>query len=143
MAPNTTVFIIDDDAESRGALRYVLEGAGLRVEAYANPLEFRFAYQSDQTGCLVVELLAPRAGRELQEKLTGEGIQLPILFLSASGDVNSAVAAMKAGAFDFIEKPYDPQRLVNSVRRALDTDARYRQERSRRGPPTARRCSTG
>ena len=132
MKPEPTVFVVARDAESRGALRFIAESVGLRVEAVSDLAEFQYAYHLEQTGCLVVELMVRGSGEDFQDRLAGAGIRLPVIFVSAYGDVESAVSAMKAGAFDFIQKPFEHRWVVESLRQALETDDRQSRERLQR-----------
>ncbi|MHC4415544.1 MAG: response regulator transcription factor [Planctomycetota bacterium] len=137
-----TVFVIDDDAEVRSSLRWLMESAGLTVESYASAGEFLEAYESDRPGCLVLDLRLPgMSGYELQKKLAGQGLELPVIIISAYGDVPTAVRVMKAGAVDFLEKPFPREVLLERVRQAVDRDAESHRMRSRRAE-AQRRAST-
>ena len=117
----STVFIVDDETPMRNALQRMFRAAGLDVEAHASAGEFLIAYDAERRGCLVLDLMMPgMTGLELQAELAKRGMHIPIVFLTGSGHIATAVAAMKAGALDFIEKPFDNEFLVERVRRALE-----------------------
>ena len=116
----STVFVVDDDEPMRNSLRRLLRAAGLKVEAYASAADFLNAYEPDQTGCLLVDIAMPEMTRlELQAVLAQRGIGIPIVFLTGSAEIATAVAAMKAGAMDFIEKPFANDLLVERIRYVL------------------------
>ncbi len=128
-----TVFVVDDDASVRKLMRWLLEGANLRVETYARAREFLQFYHPAQPGCLILDVRMPgMSGLELQEELVARGIRLPIILVSGHGDVPTAVRAMKAGAVDFLEKPFGEQVLLARVREALRQDAEARAAAGRR-----------
>ena len=116
-----TVFIVDDEEPMRNALQRLFRAAGLAVQAHASGREFLNAYNPDRSGCLLLDLMMPEmTGLELQAALAQRGFRLPIIFLTGAGEIASAVAAMKAGAADFIEKPFDNEFLVARIKRALE-----------------------
>lgn len=124
---NGTVYLVDDDDAVRGALARLLEGKGLRVKAFASAEEFLVRARPGQGGCLILDVRLPGAsGPELQETLARQDIRLPVIFLTGHGDVSTSVRALKAGAFDFLEKPPDPAVLVERVRAALRLAAEQR-----------------
>jgi FixJ family two-component response regulator len=117
----STVFVVDDEEPMRNALQRLFRAAGLAVEAHASAGEFLNVYKEDRPGCLLLDLMMPgMSGLELQTALAQRGFRIPIVFLTGSGQIASAVAAMKAGAMDFIEKPFDNEFLVERIRRALE-----------------------
>ena len=131
MKPTTvarpTVFVVDDDAAVRDALRFLLRSVGLAVDAFASAIEFLDAYRDDQPGCLVLDIRMPgMTGLELQEKLIERRSILPIIFITGHGDVPMAVEAMQAGAHGFIQKPFREQDLLDSINEALQKDAANR-----------------
>lgn len=133
MNTKPTVFIVDDDPSIRRALRRMLESVGLAVETYAGAQEFLAEYDPDRPGCLVLDVRMPgESGLDLQETLAARKIELPIIFITAYGDVPTTARAMKAGAVDFIEKPFNEQALLDTVRGAIEKDGRARRERVRR-----------
>ena len=120
MTPELTVYIVDDDAAIRDALRLLLKSSGMRVETCASAEEFLGACRPPLSGCLLVDVRMPgMSGLELQEALAARGIRLPVIVITGHGDVAMAVRAMKAGAVDFIEKPFDNAALLECLRNAL------------------------
>ena len=114
------VFVVDDDDAVRDSLQMLLESDGLSVEAFASGAEFLEADLSRRDGCLVLDVrLGDMNGLDLQKKLAALRIALPIILITGHGDIPMAVAAMKAGATDFIEKPFTDSVLLDSIRRAL------------------------
>ena len=114
-----TVFVVDDDAAIRDALCFLFRSAGLHAEPFASAQDFLDGMPTARTGCLVSDVRMPGlGGLDLQRHLADRGIGLPVILLTAFGDVRTAVRAMKAGAFDFVEKPFS-QDLLNTVRQAL------------------------
>jgi two-component system, LuxR family, response regulator FixJ len=130
-----TVYVVDDDEMFRKSLHWLLESVGLAVATFATAAEFLDAYRAGDPGCLVLDIRMPgMSGLQLQDELAARAICLPIVFLTAHGDVPMAVAAVKKGAVDFVQKPYNDQRLLDVVQDALqrDADARAADERHRR-----------
>lgn len=124
--PAPLVHVIDDDLAVRNALRWLLEGEGLAVEEYPSAEAFLAAYTGERPGCAVVDVRMPgMSGLELQEALTRNRVRLPLVFVTAHGDVSLAVMAMRRGAVDFVEKPFTDERLVESVRLALAMPASH------------------
>jgi FixJ family two-component response regulator len=122
-----TIFIVDDDAAVRDALKLLLRSVGQAVEAYGSAQEFLDAYSEDRPGCLVLDIRMPgMSGLELQQKLNERHSILPIIFITGHGDVPMAVEAMQAGAVDFIQKPFRDQDLIDRINQALDKDANNR-----------------
>ena len=119
-----TVFVVDDEEPMRNALRRLLRAAGLKTGVFASAADFLNAYTPDQAGCLLLDIAMPgMTGLELQAALIQRGIGIPIVFLTGSGQIATAVAAMKAGAMDFIEKPFDNDLLVARIRHVLKVRA--------------------
>jgi FixJ family two-component response regulator len=124
-----TVFVVDDDEELRQSLCTLLEVLNFEVRAFGTPGSFHRYYRFDMPGCLLLDLRMPRqSGLELYKQLLHEGKRLPVIFITAHADVTSAVAAMKTGAIEFLEKPFDRETLLNRVLKALELDAEWRQE---------------
>lgn len=119
MASETTVFIVDDDADVRDSLRALLESARFDVEDFPSAASFLAAVTPGRGACLVADVRMPDMdGLALQEELVKRGVDLPVIIVTGHGEVPLAVRAMKAGAVDFIEKPYDDDLLLESVGRA-------------------------
>ena len=128
-----TVFLIDDDPGVRDALTLLLSLKGLRTQAFANAESFIDTYRPERTGCVLTDLRMPgMTGLELQAALRERRLEVPVVVLTAHGDVATARAALKNGAFDFIEKPVDDTMLLEVLRNALRVD------RERRAAATAR-----
>src|SRR5215472_410713 len=128
-----TVFLIDDDPSVRDSLTLLLSLKGLGTQAFANAESFIDTYRPERSGCVLTDLRLPvMTGLELQAALRERQIDLPVVVLTAHGDVPTARAALKNGAFDFIEKPVDDAMLLEVLRNAL------RVERQRRAAATAR-----
>lgn len=126
MPRNPKVFVVEDDSAMRDALSRLLSAEGLTVQSFADAESFLGQYDRTQKGCLLADVRLPGiSGIELMNKLIREGTSLAVVIVTGHGDVPLAVAAVKAGAFDFIEKPFDPDALVNSVRGALDCDVSH------------------
>jgi len=130
MASDPTVFIVDDDQAVRDSLQWLIQSVGLHVVTFPDALSFLNQVSEDQAGCIVLDVRLPgMSGLELQQKLTARGIRMPVIIVTGHGDVPMAVRAMKAGAMDFIEKPFSDQMLLDQVQKAIDIDARHRAER--------------
>ncbi len=129
MARKKQVYLVDDDAAVRHALGMFLEGAGFQVSEYASARDFLEACDSVQGGVLLLDQRMPgMSGMELQTRLAKLGVFLPIIFITGHGDIQMSVAAMKAGAVDFLEKPFDNSELLQSIREALRKAASNRKE---------------
>ena len=137
--PEITVFIVDDDAAFRDSLCWLLESAGHRVAAYPAAAAFLAAHDPHQPGCLVLDIRMPGMnGLELQDELQRRVISIPIIFVTGHGDVPMAVSAIKKGAAEFIEKPFNDQTFLRLVEKALKLDAAQRREQARRMSVAAR-----
>lgn len=124
-----TVFVVDDDEAVRRALRFLLHTAGHTVEVFPSVSAFLESYEPDRRGCLVLDIRMPRmTGLDLQNELNARGWRIPAIFITGHGTVPIAIAAMKAGAFDFIEKPLRDEALLESVERALGWDQTTREQ---------------
>ena len=131
-APPPTVYVVDDDASTRELLAWLMQRDGIASEVFADARSFLKAYRSDFPGVLVLDLNMPgMSGLDLQQHLNTHGVFLPIIFLSGRADIPDAVRAVKEGAIDFIEKPFDYKRVVALIRECLARDARARAERER------------
>jgi two-component system response regulator FixJ len=137
-----TVFIVDDEAAVAESLRWLIESVGLRVETFSAASEFLARYRPDCAGCLVLDVRMPTmSGLELQDRLKGQGVSLPIIFVTGHGGVQTAVRALKGGAIDFIEKPFDDQRMLDLVQKALALDAETRRHTAAQAGAAARYAS--
>lgn len=117
------VFIVDDDEAVRSSLRLLLKYVGLVPAAMGSAREFLQKYEPTQPGCLVLDVRMPEmSGLELQEQLNLLGAVIPVIFITGHGDVPMAVEAMQAGAFDFLQKPFRDQDLIDRIQRALEKD---------------------
>ena len=126
-AREQVVFIVDDDAAVRDSIQELVESVGLRAEGYASAFAFLDSFQPRHSGCLVLDVrMAAMSGLALQERLNELGFNIPVIVLTGHGDVPMAVQAMKAGAVDFIQKPYRDQTLLDSINAALVLDAAAR-----------------
>lgn len=131
MPAETMVFIVDDDAAVRDSLRALLESARFEVEDFPSATSFLAAVTPGSGACLVADVRMPDMdGLALQEELARRGMDLPVIIVTGHGEVPLAVRAMKAGAIDFIEKPYDDDLLLASVRRAQELNLNRRAEAS-------------
>lgn len=131
-APVQTVYVVDDEESVRSSLRWLLESIRLRVQTFESAEAFLDALRPETCGCLVLDVRMPgMSGPELMDELNRRQHRLPILFLSAHGDVPLAVRAMKGGAVDFLQKPYNNQQFLERVHQALKQDCRVRGERRR------------
>lgn len=120
MTTDGTVFVVDDDADVRDSVCALLESAGLVSEPHASALDFLASYRPNRHGCVIADVRMPDMdGMTLQEELVKRGSTLPVIVVTGHADVPLAVRAMKAGALDFIEKPFDDEILIASVKRAL------------------------
>lgn len=118
----SVIYIVDDDPALCKALRWLLESVNLKIEAYHSAMDFLKAYQLTWQGCLLIDIRMPlMSGLQLQQKLIELGNRLPIIMISGHGDISMAVRAMKAGAIDFITKPFNDQLLLEQIQHALST----------------------
>jgi len=139
MNTDPTVYVVDDDAEVCKSLHWLIESAGFHVATHAGAAEFLKGYDAERAGCLVLDVrLSGQSGLDLQEHLVKEGIGLPVIIITGYGDVPTAVRAMRSGALDFIEKPFDDKLLLDRVRQAVELDIRNRVERAERTGIVAR-----
>jgi FixJ family two-component response regulator len=121
------VFVIDDDPLVRGALSSLFRSIGLHVEVFESAIELLKARLPDVPSCLVLDIRLPRlSGLELQAELRASGVMIPIIFMTAHGDIPMSVRAMKAGAMDFLTKPFRDQEMLDAVAGALERDRNRR-----------------
>ncbi|MEE8350611.1 MAG: response regulator transcription factor [Rhodospirillales bacterium] len=125
MTSEAIVFVVDDDAAVRDSLKALLESADLTAEVYSAGQEFLDSHDTDRGRCLLLDVQMPDMnGLELQQKLADNGSSLPVIIITGHGDVPIAVKALKAGAIDFIEKPFTDDVILSGVRRALEFSER-------------------
>jgi FixJ family two-component response regulator len=121
------VFIVDDDQGVRESVRILMRSIGVEAVAFPSADEFLSAYDPEKPGCLVLDVRMPgMSGLELQEQLASLGCTLPIIFITAHGDVPMAVEAVKAGAMDFVQKPFRDQELIDKIQDAFGENERVR-----------------
>ena len=128
---NGTVFVIDDDQDMRDSLVWLLEAVGVPVRAYASPAEFRDGGVIGFPGCLILDVRMPtQSGLDFYEELIREGHRKPVIFITAHADVPTAVRAMKTGAIEFLEKPFDRQVILERIFGALSLDRQWREKQA-------------
>lgn len=128
MTTTPAVVLLDDDPAVRRSLSLTLNLAGYEVQAYASAGELLQGLDPAQPGCLLLDLRMPdMSGLEVQQALSAQGCSLPIIFISAFGDIPTTVHALKAGAVDFLEKPFSTESLIARIEEALETDRRQRE----------------
>jgi FixJ family two-component response regulator len=125
--PAPTIYVVDDDEGVRNSLRFLLKSVGLATRTLASAREFLETYKPGQPGCVVLDVRMPgMSGLELQQQLNLRGAFIPVIFITGHGDIPMAVEAMQHGAFDFLQKPFRDQDLIDRIQRALERDARNR-----------------
>ena len=123
------VFVIDDDPSMRGALEDLVGSVGLQVRAFASPQDFLQSKRLDVPGCLVLDVRLPgMSGLTFQKELVKLGIALPVIFITGHGDIPMSVRAMKAGAVEFLTKPFHDQELLDAIHAAIERDRERRRE---------------
>ncbi len=133
MHSEPTVFVVDDDEAMRHSLEWLITSAGLRTQSFGSAEEFLRTYYPGQAGCVLLDVRMPgMSGMELQAYLAREEIRIPVIIITGHGDVGMAVKAMRAGALDFIEKPFNDESLIASLRSALAADQQRRVDRVQR-----------
>lgn len=134
-----TVFVIDDDAAVRQSLSLLMRSMALAVETFESPQAFLERCAVGRAGCVILDIRMPgTSGLELQEEMGRRGYGLPIIFITGHGDVSMAVRAMRSGAVDFIEKPFNDQHLLDRINQALEVDRAGREARAEREQVAAR-----
>jgi len=132
-ATENIVFLVDDDDAVRDSVSLLMRSAGLRTREFASAAEFLDAYDGKQAGCLLLDVRMPAmSGLELQKELSRRGYALPIVFISAHGDIPMAVEALRRGAVDFVPKPFDDQELLAKVKLALAAGEQRQMEEAER-----------
>ncbi len=134
-----TIFVVDDDEAVRQSLALLIRSMGLEAEVFESAAAFLAAYDAPRSGCLLLDIRMPgMSGLELQEELQRRAIDLPVIFITGHGDVAMAVRAMKSGAVDFIEKPFNDQQLLDRINQSLELDRQARNARAERSTLAAR-----
>jgi FixJ family two-component response regulator len=126
-----TVFIIDDDRGMRQAIQNLVESVGLRAEAFATGQEFLSRQRTGEPSCLVLDVRLPQmSGLDFQRQLADTGVQIPIIFITAHGDIPMSVRALKSGAVEFLTKPFRDQDLLDAIQQALQCDIAAREQQA-------------
>ena len=129
--PESIVYVVDDDASVREAIQSLIRSVGLHVEAFASAQDFLRSKRPGVPGCLVLDIRLPGfSGLQLQRKLADADIRIPIVFMTGHGDIPMTVKAMKAGAVEFLTKPFRDQDLLDAIQQAIETDRSAQRERS-------------
>ncbi len=132
MSEEITVFIVDDDEEVRDSLKLLIESVGLETETFDSAESYLKSFDPSRAGCLILDVrMRGMSGLSLQEHLSREGIHPPIIIITGHGDVQMAVKAVKAGASEFLEKPFNEQLLLDSIHIAIERDAEQRGKASK------------
>jgi FixJ family two-component response regulator len=130
--PDRVVFIVDDDASLRESLKDLIGSVGLCVEAFASAQEFLRSKRPDVPGCLVLDVrLKGVSGLDLQKRMAEADMEIPIIFITGHGDIPMTVQAMKAGAVEFLTKPFRDQDLLDAIQQALERDRKAREQRAK------------
>ena len=125
------VFIVDDEEAVRDSIGLLLRSVGIRSQGFPDARAFLDGYQPEQRGCLILDIRMPRlSGMELQQELNRKGWSIPLIFITGHGDVPMAVEAMRAGAVDFLQKPFKDDELIRRVQKALEQDQKMREQLS-------------
>jgi FixJ family two-component response regulator len=128
---DATVFVVDDDAPMRESLMNLIRSVGLRAELFASAREFLRSKHPDVPSCLVLDVRLPGlSGLDLQRRTTEAGMEIPIIFITGHGDIPMSVRAMKAGAVEFLTKPFRDQDLLDAIEQALERDRKARDQRA-------------
>jgi two-component system response regulator DctR len=139
---DAAVFIVDDDEAVRDSIAELVSSVGLHACTFGSAQQFLDAFDPQSPGCLVLDVrMAKMSGPALQEKLSAQGASIPIVFISGHGDIAVAVKTIKAGAVDFVQKPYRDQHLLDSINEALQRDAERRQAAGVRNGFTERQAT--
>jgi FixJ family two-component response regulator len=130
--PETMVFVIDDDPSFRRSTEMLIESVGWSVQAFSSAEEFLRSRRPDIPACLVLDVRLPHlSGLDLQRELAKASVQIPIIFLTGHGDIPMTVQAMKAGAVEFLTKPFREQEFLDAIRRAINFDRAAHLERAK------------
>src|ERR1700720_2481804 len=126
-----TVFIVDDDCGVRQSIQDLVESVGLRAESFATGEEFLKRKRTNDPSCLVLDVRLPQmSGLDFQRQLAEIGMQIPIIFVTAHGDVPMSVRALKSGAVEFLTKPFRDQDLLDAIQQALQRDRANREQQA-------------
>jgi FixJ family two-component response regulator len=129
--PSQVVFVVDDDASMREAISRLLNAVGLTVQTFASAREFLNKRLPEVPGCVVLDVRLPGlSGLDLQREMVERGIHIPVVFITGHGDIPMSVQAMKAGAVEFLTKPFRDQDLLDAVRSGIQLDRKEREERA-------------
>jgi FixJ family two-component response regulator len=138
----STVFVVDDDADVRASIQGLLKSVGLRSQCFGTTQEFLRNKRPDEPSCLVLDVRLPGVnGLDFQHELADAGVQIPIVFITAHGDIPMTVRAMKSGAVEFLTKPFRDQDLLDAIHQALDRDRVARQRQAELAELLARYAS--
>jgi len=130
-AAEDMVFVVDDDVGTRESLKNLIRSVGLRAETFASAQDFLRSTRPDVPGCLVLDVRLPGlSGLDLQKRMAEIGLEIPIVFISGHGDIPMSVRAMKAGAVEFLTKPFREQELLDAIQQALERDRNAREQRA-------------
>lgn len=139
MSAEVTVFVVDDDQAVRDSLALLVQSVGLEAETFDSAQAFLDAYRPEQRGCLITDIRMPgMSGLDLQERLSAQDQHIPVIVLTGYGDVPAAVRALKGGAIDFVEKPFNPQALLDLVQLAIVRDRELYEQAAREAERVAR-----
>jgi FixJ family two-component response regulator len=128
---NPVIAIVDDDPSAREGLSSLIRSAGLRVETFESAQEFLARPATEAPSCLLLDLQLPGlSGLDLQQRMAEVGLEIPIVFLTGHGDIPASVRAMKAGAVEFLTKPFDDEKLLRAIEEAIERDQRIRQRQA-------------
>jgi FixJ family two-component response regulator len=128
--PDSVVFVVDDDSSVREAIKSLIKSVGLRVETFETAQQFLGSKRPEVPGCVVLDVRLPGlSGLDLQRELAANDIKLPIIFITGYGDIPMSVTAMKAGALEFLTKPFRDQDLLDAIQKALERDRAARRQR--------------
>ncbi len=123
------VFVVDDDAAVRAAIKDLLDSVGIHVQTFASGAEFMASPAAEAPSCLILDVRLPgMSGLEFQRELAAAGVEIPIIFITGHGDIPITVQAMKAGAVDFLTKPFREQELLDAIHKAVDRDRQRREQ---------------
>ena len=139
MLPDPTIYIVDDDHDARESLRWLIESVGLQAETYSSPTAFLEEFDAARPCCVILDVRMPELnGIDVLQRMREQMIEVPAILVTAYGDIPMSVQAMRAGAVDFIEKPYRDQQLMDRVNECLEQSYRQFHERNRREEILAR-----